>query len=93
MNIFTQIKLIFAAITAVWPTVDMLVQQVESAFPAGTPGATKLAQVKAFLDAAWAQVSGVEVTLEQVWPYLSTMITALVALYHSLGTFNKQSST
>lgn len=100
MNIFnlfssleSKAKAIWSAVSDVFPAVQTFVQQVEAIFPAGTPGATKLAAVKSFLDAAWGEIGTVEVTVEEIWPVLSSLITPLVALYNTLGIFNHKSTT
>lgn len=89
-SFFADAKKVWNTVSAVWPAVDTFVQQVENAFPAGTAGSAKLAQVRAFLESAWSTIQGVEVSLEQAWPTLSALITTLVALYNTLGIFKRK---
>lgn len=86
-SFFDRAKAIWNTVAAVWPAVDAFVQQVEAAFPAGTAGATKLAQVKAFLEAGWSKIEGVETSIEEAWPVLSAAIGTLVTLYNTIGAF------
>lgn len=95
MSLFSEIgkiKSIWATVAAVFPALETFVQQVESAFPAGTAGSAKLAQVKAFLSAAWATISGIETDLETAWPTISALIGALVTMYNTSGLFKHKSS-
>lgn len=91
-NFFADVKKLWATVAAVWPAVDTFVQQVELAFPAGTAGATKLAAVRAFLESAWATLTGVETTFASAWPTLEALITTLVTLYNTIGLFNHKPS-
>lgn len=85
---FGQMESIAKTIGAVWPAVDAFVKQVESSFPVGSPGSTKLAAVKSFVSATWATVDGIVVSFESAWPTLEALVTALVAAYNTIGLFN-----
>lgn len=81
----------WATIAAIVPALQQFVVQVETAFPAGTPGADKLAAVKDMLASMWGTAQGLEVKFEEAWPTLEALIGSLVAAFNKRGEFVKRS--
>lgn len=90
---FAKLENLWKTIAAVWPAVDAFVKQVESAFPAGSAGAAKLAAVKSYMETAWGTVEGVVTDFESAWPTLQALVGALVATYNTIGLFTHKAST
>ena len=90
---FAKLENLWKTIATVWPAVDTFVRQVESAFPAGSAGATKLAAVKSYMEAAWGTVEGVVIDFESAWPTLQALVGALVATYNTIGLFQHKTTT
>ena len=73
------------------PTAVTVVQAVETAMPAGTPGATKLAAVQATMGTAYSSIQTVETAFVNVWPVLNSFITVLINNFNALGIFKHTS--
>ena len=77
----------FQAIANLLPLLTALVQSVEGALPAGTPGASKLKAVEDALVSAYAKEQSATVAFSEVWPALSGIASSLVATFKTAGTF------
>lgn len=85
--VFEEAKAIFSSISAAWPFVTTVVQDVENVL-AGSPGSTKLKAVHDMLASIWGTITGVVADFEKVWPSLSAAVAGLVALYNAAGIFH-----
>lgn len=70
------------------PTIEV-VKAVESAVPAGTKGADKLAIVKDTLTKADAVVNAAAPVVASLWPVLESIIAAAVAAFNASGIFRR----
>lgn len=77
----------FQAIANLLPLLTALVQSVEAALPAGTPGASKLKAVEDALASAYVKEQSATVAFSEVWPALSGIASSLVATFKAAGTF------
>jgi hypothetical protein len=88
MNIQAIIQ-VASAVGSLLPVAGTFVQAVESAMPAGTPGAAKLETVRVGMASVYNASGEVAVAFETVWPHLQAVIASLVAIYNSMGIFHK----
>jgi hypothetical protein len=84
---FTQIIATANAVASLLPVVATLVQGVENAMPAGTPGAMKLEAVKSGLASIYAAEQNLSVHFDAIWVPLQGMITTLVNAFNAAGLF------
>jgi hypothetical protein len=78
-----------SAVAQLLPVAAQMVQAVENAMPAGTPGATKLDAVKVGLNSVYTLAGAAEVQFAQLWPHLQVMINGFVTVFNRLGIFKK----
>lgn len=74
LTVFIQI---LAFLQRLAPLVPMLYDTMAALFPAGTPGAVKLAAFKAAVEKAVAEVEELKpfaALLEQAWPHLQSLV-------------------
>lgn len=84
---FSKLKAILLVLSTIVPVVQSLVQQAEALFPAGTPGAAKLAYVKEAIGAIWGTIQGVEADFETVWPSIEKLVASMVTAFNGLKQF------
>ncbi|KAF1009500.1 MAG: hypothetical protein GAK28_00138 [Luteibacter sp.] len=77
----------FQVVANLIPLLTALVQGIEAALPAGTPGAAKLKAVEDALASAYAKEQNASVAFSEVWPALSGIASSLVATFKAAGTF------
>jgi hypothetical protein len=81
------------AVAALMPLLTSLVQTVEAALPAGTPGATKLDAVKNAIQSVYEKEQLATASFSEVWPLLSGVVDTLVATFKATGAFTSASSS
>lgn len=69
------------------PIIIEIIKSVEAAIPGVGKGEQKLAAVRAILESASDLVGGE--AIKELWPRISTIISALVAVFNKTGEFNK----
>lgn len=87
MSLLSGLLAKFQLIASLIPLLTSMVQIVEAALPAGTPGAVKLKAVEDALASAYAKEQNASVAFSEVWPALSGIASSLVATFKAAGTF------
>jgi hypothetical protein len=75
-----------SAIRTLIPLVVQLVDTLEAAMPQGGQGAKKLEAARAILQTAVADMDGIGATFDAIWPALSAIISARVAIAKATST-------
>lgn len=88
MNI-AQIVQVASAVGSLLPVAGTFVQAIESAMPAGTPGAAKLETVRVGMASVYNASGEAAIAFEALWPHLQAIIGSLVAAYNAVGMFRK----
>jgi hypothetical protein len=71
------------------PIIVQTIKSVEEVLPGSGQGPAKLSMVKTMLQNAVTAAGQMEVTFEQLWPAMQSVITILVAAYNATGAFKK----
>lgn len=80
MELIQNALLIISTIRQLMPAIVALVQQIDAALPQPGQGQQKLAMARSILETAVANMQGVEVTFDTLWPALSAVIASVVAI-------------
>lgn len=72
------------------PLLSQLVQAVEATLPASGQGAAKLEMVRKMLESAYGTMGTATVAFDQVWVAVMPIISSLVSLFKTNGTFAVQ---
>lgn len=78
---------IIQIITQLFPLIIEAVKAVESAMPAGSTGATKLALVQTMLETGYTSEQAAIVSFEKIWPTITNVISLVVTEFNALGLF------
>lgn len=80
---------ILKLIVSLIPTLVSLIKSLEEAIPEPGKGTQKLETLRGILESGYAVANDIGVTMEELWPALSSTINALVAAFNSTGVFKK----
>lgn len=72
------------------PIIVQTIKSVEEVLPGPGQGPAKLETVKTMMQNAVAAAGNIEVTFEQLWPAMQSVIAILVSAYNASGVFKKQ---
>ena len=89
LSSFASFRAKLEILVALLPLISGFVKQVEDMFPQAGAGAAKLEAVRKMLENAFATVTELGITFDQIWPMLKGAIEAIVAAANSLGLFKK----
>lgn len=73
------------AVRRLRPAISDAVIAIEEALPEKGNGKAKLEAVRQMVSAVWDKAESLAVSLEDAWPAISALITALVTLYNVKG--------
>jgi hypothetical protein len=79
-----QVLLIISFLKAIGPIVMQLIEAVDAAMPAGTPGKTKLDAFQALLKEAIASEQALLPVFDAAWPLVSQLVAAAIAAKKAL---------
>ncbi len=89
MNFIDRLLAYARLLPALFAMIQGFVQQIESLFPEGGNGATKLAKLRELLAGVWGQFEDVFGKFEAAWPLLNALIASAVTLFNAAGVFKK----
>lgn len=76
-------------ILSLLPLIIQAVQAIEQAMPQSGQGAAKLEAIRQMLQSAYSVSTDAMGPFEQIWPALSSTVSAVVGLFNSAGAFKK----
>jgi len=78
--------LIIQLVSQLLPLLVSTVKQIEAAFP-DTPGSSKLSILEATIKSAFDGIGTAAISFDKVWPVLSSVASATVAVFNQTGVF------